>query len=672
MPVEVTPLVNGVTVATQAMPHLESVAMGLWIGAGARSEAASEHGISHLLEHMAFKGTSRRSAREIAEAVEAVGGEMNAETSVDHTSYYVRLLKEDLALGVDVLGDIVTDPLFEADDLAREQHVIIQEIGAAEDSPEDLAFDMFQEAAFPGQAIGRSILGTPESIGAHTSGDLRRFLRSQYCGSRTVLAATGNLDHDEVVRLAETHLAGLPDTPPPTPDPGTYRGGERKLARPLQEAQVVFGFAGPSYGHPNFHAAHLLSAVLGAGWPSRLFQEIREERGLCYSIYSVLLALRRYRPVRRSCRDLGGGSGRAHAAHPGRTAQDGGRVTRGGAAPRQGAAAVRPADGSGKPDRAAGQIGRHILIHGRPLGLQEMVDKVEAVTKPMLRPRQPVSWDSFRLWRPSGRSDPLADVGQFATDCPAGKWPSAGSEVLMAFLRASTSFEKPDHIRQGRVPACSRPWPITRMGAAALRKPHPFSRLGTDLACDDLTRAAFRRRIRRYQVRDARRSFLCILYLQPAGSSCSARVTLSNVTRGMTQTGTVGLLDGRAIRQPRNDDPRRSSSCPFAFNALRLHRLEAACLPHNGASMRLLEKIGFRARDWREGSSASTAAGRTISFSPCCRTIRCHNAAAAPLYDLHSAWAVRAGVALWSATASFTALVLKSVAGVARCAPSTV
>ena len=152
----------------------------------ALGERRSEHGISHLLEHMAFKGTRRRSARDIAEAIEAVGGEMNAETSVDHTTYYVRLLKDDVALGLDVLGDIVCDPLLDPDELAREQHVILQEIGAAQDVPEDWVFELFQEAAFPGQAIGRSILGTPESIRAHTAGDLRRFLDAHYCGPQTV------------------------------------------------------------------------------------------------------------------------------------------------------------------------------------------------------------------------------------------------------------------------------------------------------------------------------------------------------------------------------------------------------------------------------------------------------------------------------------------------------
>src|SRR5687768_3465581 len=203
MPVEVSRLRNGVTVATHRMPHLESVAMGLWIGAGARSELPAEHGISHLLEHMAFKGTRRRSARELAEAIEAVGGEMNAETSVDHTTFYLRLLKDDLPLGVDVLADIVSEPLLDPEELAREQHVVIQEIGAAQDVPEDWVFELFQECAFPDQAMGRTVLGTPETVRSHTPADLRRYLNHHYCTPQVVVAGAGNLDHSEVVRLAE-------------------------------------------------------------------------------------------------------------------------------------------------------------------------------------------------------------------------------------------------------------------------------------------------------------------------------------------------------------------------------------------------------------------------------------------------------------------------------------
>jgi predicted Zn-dependent peptidase len=380
MPVEVSRLRNGVTVATHRMPHLESVAMGLWIGAGARSELPAEHGISHLLEHMAFKGTRRRSARELAEAIEAVGGEMNAETSVDHTTYYLRLLKDDLPLGVDVLGDIVSEPLLDPDELAREQHVVIQEIGAAQDVPEDWVFELFQEAAFPGQAIGRSILGTPDSIRSHSVADLKQFLATHYSGPRTVLAAAGNLDHGAVVRLAEEHLQRLGAHQPDAPEPGSYKGGEWTEERPVQEAQILMGFAAPSYHDRAFHAAHLLSAILGGGMASRLFQELRENRGLCYSISSF------YWPF--SDTGLFG----IQAATSEEDVEElvpvvmdeFGKMADGitDAELRRAKAQLR----SGllmtleSPIARASQMGRHILIHGRPLKLEEMVEKVEAVT----------------------------------------------------------------------------------------------------------------------------------------------------------------------------------------------------------------------------------------------------------------------------------------------------
>ena len=380
MGVEVTRLGNGITVATHDMPHLESVALGLWVGAGARSEAQSEHGISHLLEHMAFKGTKRRSARDIAETIEAVGGEMNAETSVDHTTYYLRLLKGDIALGLDVLGDIVCDPLLDPDELALERHVILQEIGAAHDVPEDWVFDLFQEAAFPGQAIGRSVLGTPDSIRAHTADDLRRFLENHYRGPEIVVAAAGNLGHDAVVRLAEEHLGRLPGERSALPEAGHYAGGEQRETRRVKEAQILLGFGGPSFTDKNFAAAHIFSSILGGGMASRLFQELRENRGLCYSIYSFywpfmdtgLIGIQTATseedieelvPVVLS--ELGKMSDGVTGAE----------LDRAKSQLRAGLLMTLES-----PIARAGQMARHILVHGRPLTLEEMLEKVDAVT----------------------------------------------------------------------------------------------------------------------------------------------------------------------------------------------------------------------------------------------------------------------------------------------------
>ncbi len=286
MTVRTSRLANGVTIVTETMPHLESVALGFWVGSGARNEAESEHGISHLLEHMAFKGTSKRSARDIAESIEAVGGEVNAATSIDQTSFYARLMKEDIALGLDVLGDILTESVFDPDELEREQHVILQEIGAALDTPDDLVFDQFQEAAFPDQAIGRTILGTAQSVSQFQPDDIRTFLKAHYRGPNAVIAAAGQLDHDDFVTLAEERFLTFSSDRPVKSPAAEYRGGELLLEKPLQEANILLGFEAPDILADELYAGQLLSAILGGGMSSRLFQDVREERGLCYSIYS--------------------------------------------------------------------------------------------------------------------------------------------------------------------------------------------------------------------------------------------------------------------------------------------------------------------------------------------------------------------------------------------------
>src|SRR5690606_15557901 len=287
MSVEVSRLPNGLTIATETIPHLESVALGIWVKSGARNEAFDQHGIAHLLEHMAFKGTGRRSAWDIASQIENVGGEINAATSVETTAFYARVLKNDVPLAVDILADILTDSKFDEEELEREQNVILQEIGAAHDTPDDIVFDRFTETAFRHQTIGRSILGTPESVRSFTSADLHRYLQQQYGAERMVAVAAGAVDHDRFVREVEQRLAGFRSKATAAPlQYASYVGGDYRELRDLMDAQIVIGFEGRAYHVRDFYASQILSMLLGGGMSSRLFQEVREKRGLCYSIYA--------------------------------------------------------------------------------------------------------------------------------------------------------------------------------------------------------------------------------------------------------------------------------------------------------------------------------------------------------------------------------------------------
>ncbi len=284
--VQVTQLANGMSVVTDRMEHLESAALGVWVKAGSRDEQPWEHGIAHLLEHMAFKGTKTRTARDIATQIENVGGDVNAATSAETTSFYARVLKDDVPLAVDILSDILNNSLFDDIELAREQHVILQEIGAAKDSPEDVAFDDFQAAAFQGQTLGRTIMGTPETVSSFKADHLRNYLSDHYHGPNMVLAAAGNVDHDEIVKMAESRFSCFGETPAREPESCHYTGGEKITVRDLQEAQILFGFEGRAYHVRDFYASQVLASLLGGGMSSRLFQEVREKRGLCYSIYA--------------------------------------------------------------------------------------------------------------------------------------------------------------------------------------------------------------------------------------------------------------------------------------------------------------------------------------------------------------------------------------------------
>lgn len=289
---EVSTLSNGLRVATQSMPHLETVSLGLWVAVGARHESEREHGISHFLEHMAFKGTQHRSARQIAEEIESVGGELNAATSLESTAYYARVLKGDEGIALGLIADILLNAAFGTAELEGERQVILQEIAATRDSPDDVAYDLLHDAAFPEQPAGRPILGTPDSVKSLTAGDLEGFLANHYLAENMVISAAGAVEHNAFVRHAEALFGGLSGGQIKGDGPITYVGGTRTSEKSFEQSHLLIGFSGPSYREDAFFTAQVFSGLFGGGMSSRLFQEVREKRGLCYSIYSTAWGLK--------------------------------------------------------------------------------------------------------------------------------------------------------------------------------------------------------------------------------------------------------------------------------------------------------------------------------------------------------------------------------------------
>lgn len=278
---------HGLRVATCLTPGVETVAVAVHAETGARFETAETNGLAHLFEHMVFKGTTSRSARAIAEEIEDVGGNLNAWTSRDATVFHARLLARNLPLGIGLIADMLTNPLFDAEDLVREKDVVLQELGEARDTPDDIVFDHLQEAAFPGQALGRSILGSEDSLARLTADDLRAWRDRHYAPERLTLVVAGKLAHDEVMRLAEAAFpkanAGA-DGAAATAEPAVFGSGQFSDPRRFEQAQLTSGYPAPGHHDPGHDAAALFTLAAGGGMSSRLFQELREARGLAYSI----------------------------------------------------------------------------------------------------------------------------------------------------------------------------------------------------------------------------------------------------------------------------------------------------------------------------------------------------------------------------------------------------
>lgn len=285
----VTTLGNGLRIATESMPRLETTCLGMWVDVGARFEAAEVNGVAHLLEHMAFKGTARRSARQLAEEIEDVGGSVNAYTSREHTAFYARILGDDVPLAADILADILQHSTLEQGELEKEREVILQEIGQTRDTPDDLVFDLFQEAAYPDQPLGRSILGPEEIVASMSREAVFDYMAEHYAPGRMVLAATGKIEHERLVEMGDRLFQSLPAAsaaPAPAVD-ARYLGGTRLEHRAdLEQAHVILGVEAFGHHDPDFFALQVFSAALGGGMSSRLFQEVRENRGLCYSVFS--------------------------------------------------------------------------------------------------------------------------------------------------------------------------------------------------------------------------------------------------------------------------------------------------------------------------------------------------------------------------------------------------
>jgi len=380
MSVEVTRFPSGLCVVTDCMPHLESASLGAWVGCGSRDERADEHGIAHLLEHMAFKGTGRRTARQIAEEIEAVGGDINAATGVEMTSYYARVLKNDVPLALDVISDILSDPAFDPEELVREKNVIFQEIGATDDAPDDLVFEHLQATAFPEQAVGRSILGTRQSVRSFDARRLRGYLTRNYRAPDMVIAAAGAVEHSRVVEEVARHFAAFTGPTAPQPAPAKFQGGIKIESRDLEQAHIALALEGVPQRDPSLYSMQVFTSILGGGMSSRLFQEAREIRGLCYSIYAF------HAPYL----DTG-----MFGLYAGTDATDAAELMRvvvaeltsatetiteievARAKAQMKAGLLMALESSGA---RAEQLARQMIIYGRPVPLEEIVGRIESVT----------------------------------------------------------------------------------------------------------------------------------------------------------------------------------------------------------------------------------------------------------------------------------------------------
>lgn len=381
MTVRLTTLDNGLRIITDDIPGIVTATLGLWVEVGARHESPEVNGISHFLEHMAFKGTTTRSAKQIAEEIENVGGHLNAYTARENTAYHARVLENDVPLALELIADIIQNSTFEVEEVAREREVILQEIGQALDTPDDIIFDYFQGTAFPNHPLGRPILGSPDIIRHLSREDLKNYINREYSASRMIFAATGAVNHDHIVELCQKHFTRLLTHPPKDFLKASYQGGQFFEKRDLEQVHLLLGFESCPSNHPDYYTLAVFSSLLGGGMSSRLFQEIREKRGLVYSIYAFNTT---FRDSGLFGIYAGTGKQKVQELLPAikevlenfpKTLQE--KEIERSKAQFKAAVLMSLESTSGRCEKLA----QHLMIYGRYIPPQEVIDKVNAVTR---------------------------------------------------------------------------------------------------------------------------------------------------------------------------------------------------------------------------------------------------------------------------------------------------
>ncbi len=382
MTVQVSQLSNGLRIVSHRMAGLETATVGVFVNAGARAETDSEHGVAHFLEHMAFKGTATRTPMQIAEEIEGAGGSLNAVTSSEATNYYARVLGSDVELGLRLIADLLQNPAFSDDEMDREREVILQEIAATQDSPDDIAFDLALEEAYPNQALGRSILGTSRTIERHAAADLKRFRNENYAASRIILSAAGAVRHDTLHNIAGELFGGLPADAPRPIKRARFEGGHSQSDKRFEQCHVIYAFEGFANGHEAAFAGRIFAGIAGGGMASRLFQEVREKRGLCYDIHafdwgysdSGIIGLHAATSPQQlpELATLALGIF-ADLAQEGPTAKE---LARAKAQLKAGLFMSLESC-----ETRAGQLAWDIMVFGRPVSNEELIEKIEGVTR---------------------------------------------------------------------------------------------------------------------------------------------------------------------------------------------------------------------------------------------------------------------------------------------------